>query len=176
MISLIKLFWSICCLKATPKDVPYSVEFLLVLVSFNLLLGFVGFSFAVPWLQAFSQAVIATLSTSLYTYFVLSLKKLGSRFVQTYSALVGVSVIINFILLPIVILQFYLHPTFAGDILTPLAKMSLIMAIIVNLWVISIMTHIYRHALNLNKLAALLVTLGGLSLNVLTFNVWLKAI
>ncbi len=171
MWQFVKLYWSICRLRADPGDVPYSKALLGFVLLLNFLIGWFQFSFkATPLISSLQSLLILTISAG-FTYFVLSIKGLLTRFVQTFSALLGTSAIVNLIIFPLLLLQpVFFQKKPVNSMLVSLQFMFLLAVLMINIWLIMIMVHIYSKALDVNYLVGLLVTIALLGLDIIIFS------
>ncbi len=138
-----KSFFDICLLRKGPQDVPRSVAFLrlvvLVYVASSILVYLSEHSLRV----ALGMAGVDTLLALAFTYVLLAARKLVPRWVQSCTALFGTGIVFNIIVLPL----FYWGA--AGE--HPVAfdnHAFYLLLIILILWSIAVMAHIFRHALS----------------------------
>jgi hypothetical protein len=142
LITLWNSFFSICCLKKAPEDLPASIEL--------LVLSFAAYSISSFLLALTSQpADVAALSgiidaglLAAITYFLLTLFRLPERWLQTTSALFGTGIIFSLLALP------FSHMLASTTDTDPFFLAILLVIISLLLWNISVMAHIMRHALS----------------------------
>ncbi len=104
MTPILKLYLDICRLRKGPEDVPYSNVLALVTLifyGFFLLLARVGVGGLSFQFSALSLAMILGVF-SLTLFLFLAFKKLSSRFLQTFTALIGSDLVITAFSLPLV--------------------------------------------------------------------------
>ena len=166
-----KLFWRICCLKAGPGDVPYSLRLLALALLVSSLLGWYQLSFRSPMFDALWQAIFLLGVTVSFTFVVLAMRDNVERFVQTLTALIACGVIIHLTALPLLELQPFLLannlPIFVSGLLS---LISLLIILLINVWTVLVNAHIYRQALNVNRMMALLVTFALIAVNIFLFS------
>lgn len=142
MRELILLFGNICRFKQGPEDIPASLFLLSILIGLNfiieLLLGLSVYSILI----SFVLALLSIATLALFTWLLLILFKLQTRFIQTFSAFVGVNLFTNiFCFFPVTILwkmEILVNNSFGLINLVLLA------------WILSIYAHIYKRAINVS--------------------------
>lgn len=142
MKALLFLFADICRFKKGPEDIPYSVNLFILLFFVNLLIEILlGLGF-------YSAGTSALLSlSSIITLFAFSwiwlyLFKYSSRFMQTITAFVGVSVFTNlFFFIPLTLLW---HFGIIHDQSFALVNLLLLV------WILSIYAYIFKRSLEIS--------------------------
>ena len=168
---MMKLFWKICCLRAGPQQVPYSIALLAIAILLSCILGWYQLSFRSSVADALWQALLMLGTTVLFTFIILYFRKSTERFIQTITALIACGVVIHATALPLHLLQPYLLQTpLPKTVAMLLSLISLIFILVINVWNLLVNAHIFRHALNVSQIAALLVTLGLIGFNILIFS------
>ncbi len=139
---LIRLFGDLCRFKKGPQDVPSSTNLLMLLFSTNFLLEtLLGLS-VYSILPSFMLAGLSAATLFAFTWFWLMMFKMNSRFLQTATAFMGVSLFTNIIVfVPVLFL-------WKAEVLSDDSYAMLNLVLI--FWVLSIYAHIYRHALNIS--------------------------
>lgn len=168
--SLAKLFRDVCLLKKGPQDVPYSI-FLLVLLCFldfgQTLLFDMGLNKAQKALDTLTvinsfKAILRLVSSGLFVFIVLQIKQLSSRWVQTFTTMVGCNILINIIAFPLILMLFTIMPTEEAAPSSISSSVIFIFTIIgviaAGIWSIVVNAHIFRHALNIKFLMGVLMT------------------
>jgi len=142
MEALFVLFSKICRFKQGPDSVPSSVNLLLVffIVNFILesLLGLTVYSFG----QSLFLAIFSIFFLFIFTGIWLYLFRLSSRYLQTITTLVGVSLFTNIVcFIPLTLL--WKLGLFSND---SFALLNLLLIF----WVLAIYANIFRTALNIS--------------------------
>lgn len=164
MIPLIKLFLDICLLRRGPQDVPASsVLFALVLLA-SLTIDVTSIISQTAFADAM-LVVFANTATNIAVIYVL-LRVLGhvSRFQQTLIALLGTGLILSCMLLPMLAVNIY----FESD--SSIFKFFLLGF---HFWSLIIITHILRHALEINIFPASVLAIGYVMLSFSVVNLLL---
>jgi fumarate reductase subunit D len=175
---LLKRYWLVTTLKEGPENTPYS-PFIMGIVS---LLFF--FLIVVQWHLADLKHVL-TISTSIlaaitllisyfsYSYVLLKLNKRETRSLQTVTTLFACHMIIHFFAFPLL----FTAPILAQATLSPSAILFigvvyLLLTIVLTFWQFMVTIHIYKHALEVETLAAALATFGLFACNILIVSFW----
>jgi hypothetical protein len=150
----------ICQLRRGPQDLPYSLQLLLVICAATLLLQLVvalGFGIGGDTFIAGVSGLLLNLGV---LYLLLSLRGLGSRFVQTAMAWLGSAFFFMLLLLPVEFL--IVDPSKPPAQPTPLQGLLVLAALAILAWKLVVDAHILRHSLNLTFF-------GGMAVAVLWF-------
>ena len=172
MYQLIFLFWNICRLRARPEEIPYSTNLLWILVFFNILLGWGQLVIQEIAIEALFHSVILIGFALFFTVAVLQFKQMGSRVVQTLSAIMGTGLILSILITPLLVSQHYLiqmtqpFPLWAHV----LSSITVILMLGVNVWILIITAHIFRHALDTRFAIGMLVTIALVGFNILLYS------
>lgn len=177
-LALIKRYWQLSTFKVTPADTPYS----------RLLLGLVAIIFAAliifQWTlsdteQQFSAlgsllaGVALLISYFVYTYALLAAFRLSNRAVQTLTCLFTSHTIVHLFAFPLLLIAPLLGDT---EISPPLALfvgvVYLVLTLILTIWQFLVTTYIYKQALSITNLPALLAGFGLLASNILIVSFW----
>ncbi len=175
---LIKRYWQVSVFKETPANTPYSF----------LLLGFISFFFflliVVQWMIAdtdnqltLNMSLLAAgallASYGLYTAALLFAYRMPSRIVQTLTCLLSGHTIVHLFAFPLLLVTPWLVDT---TIIQPLGLfigvMYLILTLMLTIWQFMVTVHIYKHALGVDSLPAVLASLGLLACNILIVSFW----
>ncbi len=147
-------------LRTGPQDLPTSIGLLVVMVALSSVISLIGLSQLGGDQGIGPQIAVAGGFTLLFTWVALQFRGGVERFIQTTTALFGTDAILTIIALPATT---GLDPE-SGEA-SPLAAAWLLMVL---LWTVAVIGHIFRHALNLPLAGGVLVSLLYLflSLNV----------
>lgn len=162
MRQLIGLFWEICLLRKTPRDLPRSPVLLGLVVALGLIIDNINLGFAVPAASPGEVAGAVLAHTGLLLgslAAVLALTGYAARVVQTLTALIGSGLIISLFAMPLLILS---------SLSQQLAMALALLLLILNIWSLLVTMHIFHHALSVNRLLAGLLAVGY---NLLSFMV-----
>ncbi|TAJ95219.1 MAG: hypothetical protein EPO31_02235 [Gammaproteobacteria bacterium] len=173
MTALLRQFFRICLLRDRPQDLPAA----------GVLLGFcIGVYFAtgvcVAWPgREFGEAVLISLMDTPillgFTAFLLAVRSHTERWLQTATALAGAGTVFNLIAIPMVLLINMGSFSDGGITLwQSLLELSILTLLI---WNIAVIGFIYRHALELPFLAALVVAFANVGLSVYLINLTVNA-
>ncbi len=100
MPATIKLLFDICLLRRGPEDMPASVNVLFLLIVVSILVSTYLGSVMHGYQIAASLSIVGLLVT--YVFVKIILIKKSERFLQTFSAMVGVSILIDVISIPVI--------------------------------------------------------------------------
>lgn len=147
-------------LKAAPQDISYSKSLarqwsiLYIIISFIVLQTTINNDVILPGIM------LSLLITAGFVYIVLNAMKKVARFVQTFTAMIGVSAILNLVSWPVFMVL-------SNDAITETtrASMSLLFLIMMG-WEIMVKTHIFRHALEVHVFSALALSFALLFISV----------
>ena len=161
---LVKLYIRVAFLQSGPQDVP-GHPFVLLLSLLGMLLTYVIASlsyFSVG--EELARGVLDTAYLAAFTYIVLTLRDHKARFRQTFSALCGVSAILNLCFWPVLTLS-------SGAELGATSATLLGLTIYTfYVWSIAVGGHIFRHALNLGWPGGIGVALLNLFIGIAIIN------
>lgn len=177
-VALIKKYWQVSIFQETPANTPYSLLLMgLVTVFFYVLIVLQWTIADVEELFTFTTSLLAaaTLLASYiaYTYILLLLFRLSSRFVQTLACLLAGHTIVHLFAFPLLLLA----PWFADEkMIQPLALfvavIYLILTFVFTIWQFMITVHIYKHALGIEYFPAVLASFGLIACNILVVSFW----
>lgn len=169
MPQLIKIFWDICRIKAGPQDLPKGHNLLIAAVLAGILVDSFASSILITKLAALDIVQIVIVYNVLLLvaiYFLLRLIGYSERAIQTVTAIAGSGLLISLVLLPGLIMM-----SFAAEG----AKSFAIFILIDNVWRIAVNAHIFRHALSVSLLMAMIISVSYLLFGVLIADVLLPA-
>lgn len=162
-------FLALLILKSAPQDLSYSPRFNLQLAIVYVLSGIVVLQTTVSPDDTFSGIFLGLLVQYGFTYFVLRALDKTARFVQTFCAILGVSILFNLLSWPVFAL---LADETISD--TMRSSMSLLFLLIIS-WEVLVKAHIFKHALEMKMFAALALSFSlffiGVALSQLLFPV-----
>lgn len=171
LYTIIYTFVSMCFMRLTPQDLPYSRLFLLVLTVIYLLLAVsISLWFGNSLHQALMQNVIGIALTYALTFSLLYFTKFLQRSVQTLTAIMGIDIILHLATVPLLLLETFLK-SINGD--TGLVQ---VLVIILMGWNLTIYAHILRHALSSELLVGFAVTFVYLVVIIMVLQVLLPSL
>lgn len=166
MSALLKLFFQITILGKGPKDVPYSpflfVALLIILFIADLLINHLlrPAGLEPESMRIFMFILLANVIVLGLTYLFIYIHGLANRAIQTLTALLGAELIIKLVQIPVFLLTLQL-PENKGVFL--LLNLIIVMT---SGWGLMVNVHIYRQALSISAIRAVLITLALFSLQV----------
>lgn len=142
MEALLRLFGNICRFKQGPQDIPASNSLFALFLLSNLVIEiFLGLTFYSPG-KSLLLSLMSLVMLLLFTWIWLVVFQLTSRFLQTATAFIGISLFTNiFFFIPLTILW-----KMGVLIDNSFAFINLILLV----WILSIYAHIYKNALNIS--------------------------
>ncbi|MEJ2575159.1 MAG: hypothetical protein P8106_00370 [Gammaproteobacteria bacterium] len=151
MPAILRFFWELCLLRRAPQDLPASTALLASLLAINLVLGTVamaaqfGGSGTAFLASALDAAVLAGL-----LYATLSFAGHPRRYVQTLTAMYGVTVLFSAVLVAVQ----WLAVSLQLEVLAAFASLVLLA------WVHVALGHVLRHALEMDLWAGIVIAIG----------------
>ena len=161
MLQLSRIFWAICRLKAGPQELPKRYYLLISVILAGIIVDSFASSILIPKLSALdiiNTVVIYNVILLAAIYFLLMLLGYAERAVQTVSALAGSGLFISLVLLPALLVM---SSADGQD------KSFVFFILIDNVWRMAVNTHIFRHALSIKLLMAIIVSLSYFLFSVL---------
>lgn len=161
MVKLIKLFLDICRLKSGPQILPKGTYLLVAAVIAAVIVDSFASSILIPDMKAIDIVlIVAGYNVILLAAVSLLLKITGyqARIIQTLTAVAGTGLIISLVLLPGLIIT---------DIVQQQVKSFGIFILLDNIWRIAVNAHIFRHALAIGMLMAMILSVSYLLFGVL---------
>jgi len=161
MLQLIRTFWTICRLQAGPQNLPKGRNLLISVVLAGIIVDSFASSLLIPKLSGLKiLSTVALYNILLLAAVFLLLKLIGykERSIQTITAIAGSGLFISLVLLPGLIMM-----NSAEEQLKSFAFFILID----NVWRIAVNAHIFRHALSVSLLMAMIVSVSYLLLGLL---------
>jgi len=169
MLQLIKIFWAICRLQAGPQDLPKGTYLLVAAIMAGIIVDSFSTSILIEKLST-PEIVFTVASYNIVLLFAvyLLLKFIGykERSVQTLTALAGSGLFISLVLLPGLLMV---------SVAEEPAKSFAIFILLDNIWRIAVNAHIFRHALSVSLLMAMILSVSYLLFGVLIADFLLPA-
>ena len=161
MLRLIRIFWDICRLRAGPQALPSGRNLLISAILAGILIDSFASSILISKMSAFEiVTTVAIYNVLLLIAVYLLLKVIGyeKRAMQTLIAITGAGLFISLVLLPGLI---------TVDLSEQESKSFALFILIDNIWRIAVNAHIFRHALSVSLLMAMIISVSYLLLGVL---------
>lgn len=167
-------YWDICLLKESPENTPYSISRMVLSGFFLVLLIMIEWN--VTSLKSSNDMVNSVLisfflivSDVIYTYLVLSFKGLTARLVQVVTSLFFINIIIHILVVPLLLIAPYLSQIhLRGPLFLFLGIIYLLLSLGLSIWQFVITANIYKFALNVTMIQAVLTAFGLVAVNILT--------
>ena len=156
MYQLLFLLRDDVALRRGPQDAPHSPRLLIALCAVTLLLQMAIARVLNVEGETLGAGIVALAFNLGLMYLLLSLRKLGNRFVQSALTLLGVAMLFQLLSLPIVLLAGG-HPPNAGDHLTPLQVLLGLVSLPILVWKLIVDAHILRHSLNVPFISGVII-------------------
>ncbi|MBA2653420.1 MAG: hypothetical protein H0U73_14330 [Tatlockia sp.] len=176
--TLFKRYWLVATLKESPANTPYSP----VLMASASLLFFI--LIILQWYLAdikqtfnFASSILAALtllcSYYVYTFVLLKIFRKANRTLQTLTALLASHIIVHLFAFPLLVITPMLAKADMRQVVILIfGVLYLVFTLILTIWQFVVTVHIYKQALELDNLGALLASLGLLACNILTVSFW----
>ena len=136
-------------LKSSPQDLPYSMALSVRLSFFYVLSGIVVLQTTLAPDDMFAGIVLGLLVQYVFVYAVLAALNKSARFMQTFCAVIGVSLIFNLLSWPVFTV---LSDETSQD--TIKSSMSLLFLLLIS-WEVLVKAHIFKNALEMKMFGAL---------------------
>ncbi|MFV9616334.1 MAG: hypothetical protein ACNYZG_10290 [Gammaproteobacteria bacterium] len=140
---------SLLFLKSAPQDLSYSSRLMLQLVLAYVFSGFLVLQTTLNPENMFAGILLGFFVQYVFIYLVLRALGRGSRFLQTFSAILGVGIVFNLLSWPVFSA---LSDASLSDALK--STMSLVFLMLLS-WEVLVKAHIFRHALEMKMFSAL---------------------
>ena len=141
-------------LKAAPQDLPYSYSLLLRLLIYYLVIGMIVVNGLIEPALALGRLMLNVGITLFFVYVLLSSFNLSARFVQTASAMIGVGIVFNLLIWPILL---YGAPEPPESSIAQLVSMLILMLVS---WEVLVGAHILRNAMETRMTQAVLLSMA----------------
>lgn len=169
MLQLIKIFWDICRLKAGPQYLPKGRYFLVAVILSGIIVDSFSSSIFLPGLsgvELIKIIAIYNISLLLAVYLLLKLVGFSARANQTIIAISGAGLLISLVLLPGLLML---------DSAAEQVKSFALFILLDNIWRIAVNAHIFRHALSVSLLMAMILSVSYLLFGVLLADILVPA-
>jgi hypothetical protein len=140
---------SLLFLRSAPQDLSYSSRLLLQLAAAYVFSGVVVLQTTLNPDDMFAGILLGFFVQYIFTYLVLNALGRGSRFLQTFCAIVGVGILFNLLSWPVFSV---LSDASISD--ASKTSMSLLFLMLIS-WEVLVKAHIFRHALEMKIFSAL---------------------
>ncbi len=140
---------SLLFLRSAPQDLTYSSRLLLQLAAAYVFSGIVVLQTTLNPDDMFAGILLGFFVQYIFTYLVLNALGRGSRFLQTFCAIVGVGILFNLLSWPVFSV---LSDASISD--ASKTSMSLLFLMLIS-WEVLVKAHIFRHALEMKIFSAL---------------------
>lgn len=170
MLQLIRVLWDICRIKAGPQDLPKGYNLLIAAALSGVIVDSFSSSILITKFSLSDIAQIVIVYNVLLlaaVYLLLKLIGYAERAVQTLTAIAGSGLLISLVLLPGLIMM---------NTAPEEAKSFAIFILVDNIWRIAVNAHIFRHALSVSLLMAMILSVSYLLLGVLVADVLLPVV
>ena len=148
-MSVLQKLLALLTLRSAPQDLPYSPSLTVQLAVVYILSGVMIVKTTVSSADTLSGILLGLLVQLVFTYSVLHALNKRPRFVQTFCAILGVSILFNLISWPVFAL---LADETIDDSLR--SSMSLAFLLVIS-WEVLVKAHIFKHALEMKMFSAL---------------------
>ena len=143
-----------CLLMSSPERLPCSPQAITYNIFAYLLIGLVAVSEEYNYARFCAGLALQLIMLGLLTYVTLSWKKLLSRFVQTFSALTGVTLLLDCLTIALVLLP--AADTASSD--------GLSIQLIPIVWSLVVMSYIFKRAFEVSHLFAAMISFNYFAL------------
>jgi hypothetical protein len=148
-MSVFQKLLALLFLKSTPQDLPYSMALTVQLSFFYVLSGVVVLQTTLAPDDMFAGIVLGLLVQYVFVYAVLAALDKSARFMQTFCAVIGVSLIFNLLSWPVFAV---LSDETSQDAIQ--SSMSLLFLLLIS-WEVLVKAHIFKNALEMKMFGAL---------------------
>lgn len=148
-MSVFQKLLALLFLKSTPQDLPYSMALTVQLSFFYVLSGIVVLQTTLAPDDMFAGIVLGLLVQYIFVYAVLAALNKSARFMQTFCAVIGASLLFNLLSWPVF--------TVLSDETSQEAiksSMSLLFLLLIS-WEVLVKAHIFKNALEMKMFGAL---------------------
>ncbi len=154
VIVLFRAFFDICLLKRRPQDIPASQALLLIVVTSYLLITFLlaGLDKTSP--NTIVVGIMDTASLLVFVFLLLLLHRKLNRWLQTTTALAGTGMIFSIFVLP------FMLDRPGPELLSDTVPVSYFAQLLIVMWYILVMAHIFRHAISTSLFSGICISIG----------------
>ena len=176
--ALIKQYWNVSMLREKPENTPYSpILSCIVALVFFVLIVFQWMMTDVNKKLEFGTALLIAgslvLSYMLYTWVLLLLFRLKSRFLQTLTCIFAGHTVVHLAAFPLLLIMPLLIGVQTTSIISSfIGILYLVFTLTLAIWQFMVSAFIYKQALMVSWLSAILASLGLLACNILTISFW----
>lgn len=177
-IALIKRYWQVAIFKETPGNTPHSLLLLGGIAIFFFLLVVIQWLIAdVDELFTLSTSILAGVTLlatyAVYTSVLLLAFRVPGRIVQTLTCLLAGHTIVHLFAFPLLLVTPWLaEPTVIQPLALLVGVVYLILTLILTVWQFIVTVYIYKHALAIEYLPAVLASFGLIASNILIVSLW----
>ncbi|MBA2709764.1 MAG: hypothetical protein H0U57_04120 [Tatlockia sp.] len=176
--TVLKRFWRVAILKDSPGNTPYS-SVLMVIVSFLFFTLTIIQWYLADIKQEFNLAISILAALTLlcsyfvYTYVVLTIYRKANRALQTLTTLLSSHMIVHLFAFPLLIATpFLVKADLQQMAVLFIGILYLVFTLLLTFWQFAVTVYIYKQALELDNLRAVLASFGLLACNILTVSYW----
>ena len=148
-MSVLQKLLALLFLKSAPQDLPFSRQMAVRLAIFYVVSGVIVLQTTLGPDDVYAGIFLGVLVQYAFTYAVLAALDKIARFLQTFSALIGVSLLFNLLSWPVFLV---LSDETTQDVLK--SSMSLLFLLLIS-WEVLVKAHIFKHALEMKMFGAL---------------------
>ncbi|NOQ88170.1 MAG: hypothetical protein GQ550_04535 [Gammaproteobacteria bacterium] len=148
-MSVFQKLLALLFLKSTPQDFPYSPRLTMQLAFFYVLSGIVVLQTTLAPDDMYAGILLGLLVQYVFTYAVLTALDKSARFIQTFCALIGASLLFNLLSWPVFAV---LSDETSQDAIK--SSVSLLFLLLIS-WEVLVKAHIFKHALEMRMFGAL---------------------
>jgi hypothetical protein len=156
------LLWSVCRLRHSPEDLPYSIRLLLWLLVLDTTLGMGSLLLDQPasWWAVLVIPLLSALSDALVLLALLRFKRRDARYVQALTAIYGCDFLLGLIIIPLQVLSSHLpeHSAWLGGLA---AAQILVLG-----WSLGVRGFVYHRSLGVGLFQGNMLSLTLFMLNV----------
>jgi len=156
---IVMAFVDVCLLKRKPQDLPVSTELLAVCLLAYTIGSFLLALISQTMIDALIAGIVEVLLVATMTYILLKIINVPERWLQTTTALSGTGAIFSFIAMP---LFFWID--LGSQLKSAGQPAAYLIIVLLVLWNIAVMAHIFRHTFSTSFTAGVFVSL---------FSVWI---
>ena len=139
---------SLLILKSMPQDLPYSPQLMMRLLLAYILSGIVVLQTTLNPDDLYGGLLLGLLVQYVFIYLVLKALDKSARFVQTFCAILGISVLFNLLSWPV-----FFVLSDEATLETTKSLVSLVFLLMIS-WEVLVKAHIFKHALEMKMFSA----------------------
>ena len=173
-----RTYWLITTFKKSPEHSPKSLLIMIILATFFwLLIGMQWLTGDVIASKNITDGLLAgglyIFVSACYTYLLVKALNFSNRFIQTITSIYAAHIIIHLLALPLVLVSPWIlagHLPNAVMLITGICY--LLFTLSLTTWQLLVTAHIYKHALSIKFLSAMLASFGLIACNILVVSLW----